>query len=913
MILYNKTQIECIEHPPAPLMIIAGAGTGKTTTIVGRIAHFIKKHEIEPNTILALTYTVKAAEHLKNEISKAVGSEHDHINALNFHSFALDHTLEYFDYLGYTSTPELIESNESKYIINNLIIENTENFISSVYRKNNELAYITFSRIFSQLNDELIYGKDLIKKYESVRQKIDLEQEDMELIDAIYIYFKYQEFKKEKNLIDFGDMLVNLWILLNDVSIHAHITSSIHHIVVDEFQDNNFALTEIVKKISGNSNSITVVGDDDQSIYSFRGANNQSFNSFREKYSNADGYKEIILTLNYRSTQSILNFAHESVKNIENRLKSVPLISNSNDDCAVKLYEGNRLDQLDEMTKQVSSYLKRGVPESEICVLARSRSGCIEVSKAFNESGIANSYHSGKFFENEEVKDFISFINIIENGVYRDLGLYRLLSKTLEVSSLHMTSIVRHSLSYIDNNNLEEEYGDLAKNKLLKWIKMNRGAADRNNIVETFDLLYQDIYGHRINVSTCNHLRSMVDRYLNVYKTILDSTLCSYMNSLFDLNETYFDSVDSDDDSVQIMTVHQSKGMEFDYVIVPFLSSGTFPSSNKKSKVADSLPLEWSYNKDKEEDNYDEERRIFHVAVTRARKKLSLFAPEKRRSKFFKEISCDSFKEEKISPLNKFKELDKSEMIFKYKNIDKYSFSATSLSLYESCPLAYKYRMYDRLKSPGYSPDAIFGIFIHNILEKIYQTDQSDKDSILLVLEDEWDELRFDSLTQSNEYKKEALNLLNDYFKENPIDRDIRYVLEKEFSAFIGDVEFRGKLDRIDVNTSGEMQIIDYKTSQKKKTQKSIIKDLQLPYYFFLLSRSTDDESKFEISSGKFEYVRHAESPSVEIQLNKDDIDRVEDRVRNISSSVQRSVFTPKKNSICYYCEFKRLLCPLYK
>jgi RecB family exonuclease len=221
--------------------------------------------------------------------------------------------------------------------------------------------------------------------------------------------------------------------------------------------------------------------------------------------------------------------------------------------------------------------------------------------------------------------------------------------------------------------------------------------------------------------------------------------------------------------------------------------------------------------------------------------------------------------------------------------------------------------MYDRLKSPGYSPDAIFGIFIHNILEKIYQTDRIYKDSILLVLEDEWDELRFDSLTQSNEYKKEALNLLNDYFKENPIDQDIRYVLEKEFSAFIGDVEFRGKLDRIDVNTSGEMQIIDYKTSQKKKTQKSIIKDLQLPYYFFLLSRSTDDESKFEISSGKFEYVRHAESPSVEIQLNKDDIDRVEDRVRNISSSVQRSVFTPKKNSICYYCEFKRLLCPLYK
>ena len=252
-------------------------------------------------------------------------------------------------------------------------------------------------------------------------------------------------------------------------------------------------------------------------------------------------------------------------------------------------------------------------------------------------------------------------------------------------------------------------------------------------------------------------------------------------------------------------------------------------------------------------------------------------------------------------------------MVFKYKNLNKYSFSATSLSLYESCPLAYKYRMYDRLKSPGYSPDAIFGIFIHNILEKIYQTGRIDKNSILLALEDEWDELRFDNVTQSDEYRKEALDLLNDYFKLNPIERDFKYILEKEFSVFIGDVEFRGKLDRIDINTSGEAQIIDYKTSQKKKTQKSIAKDLQLPYYFFLLSRSAANESQFEISSGKFEYVRHADSPSVEIQLNKDDIDRVEDRVRNISDSVQNSVFTPKKNSICYYCEFKRLLCPLYK
>ena len=133
MILYNKIQSKCIEHPPAPLMIIAGAGTGKTTTIVGRIAHFIEKRNINPKSILALTYTVKAAEHLKKEISEIVGNKHDYINAMNFHSFALEQTMEYFSYLGYESAPSLVEANESKYIIRQLIMDNVSIFKSKEY------------------------------------------------------------------------------------------------------------------------------------------------------------------------------------------------------------------------------------------------------------------------------------------------------------------------------------------------------------------------------------------------------------------------------------------------------------------------------------------------------------------------------------------------------------------------------------------------------------------------------------------------------------------------------------------------------------------------------------------------------------------------------------------------------------
>ena len=204
-------------------------------------------------------------------------------------------------------------------------------------------------------------------------------------------------------------MLINLWILLTDSEKFKIITNNIDHVIVDEFQDNNFALTEIVKRLAQKTKSITVVGDDDQSIYSFRGANNDSFNSFRNHYQKVDNYKEIILSSNYRSTQSILNFANETVKNINFRLKDEPLISNSNQDSNVILFSGDRNEQLNEIKSKIKDYLNKGVPASEICILTRSRSGCIEVSQFLNRYGISNSYLSGNFFEDPIVKDFISF------------------------------------------------------------------------------------------------------------------------------------------------------------------------------------------------------------------------------------------------------------------------------------------------------------------------------------------------------------------------------------------------------------------------------------------------------------------------------------------------------------------------
>ena len=916
MILYNEIQKKCIEHPPGPLMIIAGAGTGKTTTIVGRISHFIEKREIEPKSILALTYTVRAADHLKQEISEMVGSEYDDINALNFHSFALEQTLNYFSHLGYEAPPLLVEANESKYIIRQLITRNAGILRSGEYRKSTELAFNSIPKIFNQLNDELIYGTDLENKLNELLSIRDKEERDKQLIDSISIFYKYQEIKKAHNLIDFSDMLINLWELLEDGDVYQEITKSIDHVIVDEFQDNNFALTEIIKKLSGAGGSITIVGDDDQSIYSFRGANNSGFESFRKFYQKSSNYAEIILAQNYRSTQSILNFAHESVKNIESRLKSEHLKSNKHSDGAVVLHEGDRNQQKHRMLDEIKKHTEGGLDPSDICILTRSRSNSIEISKFLNKFSIENSYHSGKFFDNNTVKDFIAFVNVITGGPLREIGLYRLVSKSADAEILHLRSSANKIISYIDSSRLDHDYTSIRGSGIVSWIAANKNNIEPKSLVSLFSGFHKKFYGARGNPEIIAQVHRVVSKYLELYHSMFDSDICSYLNNLFDSNETFSDINTPRVGCVQIMTIHQSKGMEFDCVMVPFLSSGTFPASNKKSTAADKIPVEWRSESvlSPEEGNYNEEKRVFHVAITRAKDRLLLFAPEKRKSKFFKEIDSESYETVKISGDSVEPEITQEEIVFNYKNISKHSFSATSLSLYESCPLSYKYRMLDRLRADGYAPNAAIGIFVHNTLEHIYKERDDSKEFIERKIDEIWDSSYFESGIQSDEYRGEAFDMICDYMGANPIDANVRYILEEELSIVLDSMEYRGKLDRIDIRSDGTIQVIDYKTSKKKKTSNALSKDLQLSYYSYLLSKSNKSEEISRLpDSSRLEYVRFPDEPTVEVSFTGEQMGELENRIREISKKVKKNIFTPKKNSTCFYCEYKRLLCPLYK
>ena len=912
MILYNEKQLECIKHPPAPLMIIAGAGTGKTTTIIGRIAYFIEEREIPPESILALTYTVKAADYLSDSIQNIVGKKSSRINSSNFHSFAFDQVIKYYKAIGYEGPPSIIEPNESKYIIKQLINDNLDSFKSSDYKKDNKVAFENIPKMFDRFRDELILDDFLIEKRDNLLKIKNKDEFSNQLIDCINLFFIYQKYKKENLWIDFGDMIINLWKLLNQDSVLSEIQSVIKHIIVDEYQDNNYALSQIVKKICGNQSSITIVGDDDQSIYSFRGANVVGFQEFRDYFGSHDNYSEVILDVNYRSTQSILNFSDEIVKNNSLRFKNDPLISNKDINSDVVLFSGDKDMQHAKILEISHKHIEEGKKPSDLCILTRNGSNAIEISNYLNSFNIKNSYISGKLFESNTVKDFVSFLNILFNDKYSEIGLYRLVSRSKHKDLLASQGMFKEIKQIRKEGTLKKN--SQYNNDFFRHLYLDEPSREPEKLLKSFIIFSNKFLIDQYDHSSMALVNKIIEKYSLICKNKTVGDICEYLNTMLAVNDIYIESRESNDDAISVMTVHQSKGMEFECVIIPFLSSGSFPSRNYKSQYLDDLPKEWLRGSQALEiEKIEEERRIFHVASTRAKNKLYLLAPEKGKSKFFKEISHKTYLNEALTEYN-YPPNKTYQFNFKYSDKIEIPFSATNLSLYESCPLSFKYSKIDKIRSKEKSPAASLGMFVHKVLELIYESKHTKISEIKDILNDIWDHNNFENIYQSKEYIKEAENIIFEYISKNPINPKVRYLLEENLSITANSNLFIGKIDRIDFLPSGEIAIVDYKTSKKKKTPAAIKKDIQLAYYSYLLSIYDNDKFNSNIPTlSSLEFVRDAEDPTVSVSFSQEDIISIKERIKGIVKSVLNNEFTPKKSGHCYFCEYKRLLCPLYK
>ena len=635
----NDEQRKAVLAEDGPLLILAGAGSGKTSVLTTKVAYLIKEKGVNPKNIVAITFTNKAAKEMKERIIKLVGRDGYDIQISTFHSFGLRIIKENYEKLGYEKNFTIIDSDDSltliKKIMKELNIDTTR--CNPKFIKNNisscKNEMMTPSRYKSLAVDEV--GEITYKVYE-----------------------KYQEALKRNNSLDFDDLLTMPVMLFNKYKdVLDSYQELFKYVFIDEYQDTNEAQYTLSKMISAKYKNICVVGDEAQSIYSWRGANYKNILNFEKDYKDA---KVILLEQNYRSTKMILNAANSVIKNNINK-KDKNLWTLNEEGEKIKYIKANdEKDEASYVTKEIKELKNKGVNLDDIAVLYRTNAQSRTIEEGFLNSNIPYRIVGAfAFYSRKEIKDLLAYLKLIYN-TKDDISLLRIInypkrgigSKT--VDNLSMESVL-NGTSIFDTiksgKELEfkkqiEEMIDLSNNlSLTETIDMVLNKSGIKKELESERTLEADI-----RLENLNEFKSISKTFEEESGIASLEEFLNEVSLVSDVNE----QKNNDTSKVTLMTIHAVKGLEFDYVFVIGMEENIFPHVNSSF----------------EEEGLEEERRLCYVAITRAKKKLYLLNALRRTlfgktsvnmpSRFISEIDDEyidkpSIKKEFVSKLDKTK------------------------------------------------------------------------------------------------------------------------------------------------------------------------------------------------------------------------------------------------------------------
>lgn len=635
----NDKQKEAVLADDGPVLILAGAGSGKTSVLTTKIAYLIEEKGVNPKNILAITFTNKAAREMKERIIKMVGSKAYDMQISTFHSFGLRIIKENYEKLGYEKNFTIIDSDDSltliKKIMKELNIDTTR--CNPKFIKNN----------ISSCKNEMMSPS----RYKS------LAVDDVSEI-TYKVYEKYQEALKRNNSLDFDDLLTMPVMLFNKYKdVLDSYQELFKYVFIDEYQDTNEAQYILSKMISAKYKNICVVGDEAQSIYSWRGANYKNILNFEKDYKDA---KVILLEQNYRSTKMILNAANSVIKNNINK-KDKNLWTLNEEGEKIKYIKANdEKDEASYVTKEIKELKNKGVNLDDIAVLYRTNAQSRTIEEGFLNSNIPYRIVGAfAFYSRKEIKDLLAYLKLIYN-TKDDISLLRIInypkrgigSKT--VDNLSMESVL-NGTSIFDTiksgKELEfkrqiEEMIDLSNNlSLTETIDMVLNKSGIKKELESEHTLEADI-----RLENLNEFKSISKTFEEESGIASLEEFLNEVSLVSDVNEQKND----DTSKVTLMTIHAVKGLEFDYVFVIGMEENIFPHVNSSF----------------EEEGLEEERRLCYVAITRAKKKLYLLNALRRTlfgktsvnmpSRFISEIDDEyidkpSIKKEFVSKLDKTK------------------------------------------------------------------------------------------------------------------------------------------------------------------------------------------------------------------------------------------------------------------
>lgn len=628
----NERQKEAVLATEGPVLVLAGAGSGKTTVLVNRIAYMISEKHIRPWNILAITFTNKAAREMKDRIERLLGDTAKDMWIGTFHSVCVRILRSCIDLLGYSRDFVIYDTADTKTVMKECLRELDIDEKSFPVR--NVLS------IISNAKNDLMDAATFENVYKS----------DYRMSIIAKIYYRYQTKLRKNNAVDFDDIILNtVKILSENPDVLSKYQDKFQYILVDEYQDTNNSQYLLINLLAQANRNLCVVGDDDQSIYKFRGANIGNILNFEDDYSDV---QKITLDQNYRSTQNILDAANSVISNNKGRMGKSLWTSNG-DGNKVYVYTGtNEYDEARYIARQIKKHFDEQGSFSDCAILYRTNAQSRVIEEMLMRESVPYKVLSGlRFYDRKEIKDIIAYLRVVYNP-NDDVSLARIINEpkrkignaTLEKAR----NIAREKeTSLYDVISHADDYPEFktAIKKLLGFSEIIQSLIKLKDTVTIEDLtgrilndtgympalVMEDTTESKTRIENLGEFISVITEFEKNEET--GNTLGEFLENISLVSD--IDGYDENEDSAVLMTIHSAKGLEFPIVFLSGLEEGLFPGMRSMES----------------DDDIEEERRLCYVAITRAKEQLYITKTISRTihgktmpttaSRFFKEIPVE--------------------------------------------------------------------------------------------------------------------------------------------------------------------------------------------------------------------------------------------------------------------------------
>lgn len=618
----NERQREAVNITEGPLLVLAGAGSGKTKVLTTKVAYLILEKNVSPDNILAITFTNKAAKEMKDRILNMVGMVGYKIQISTFHSFGLAILKKHYDKLGLSKNFTVLDSDDSNVVVKNILKDRN-------YDENYRAIRSIISNNKNALVDSLEFARFVSNDYDEM---------------VLDVYQRYEDRLKRNNSVDFDDLLMLPIVLFRKYpNILKEYQEQYKYILIDEYQDTNEAQYLLAKMISAKYKNICVVGDDSQSIYSWRGSNYKNILNFEKDYPDC---KTVYLEQNYRSTKTIIEASNELIKNNVHR-KDKNLWTDNEEGVKIEYHiASNEKDEAYYVIREINKLIDEGAKLSDIAILYRTNAQSQNFEKELVLSNIPYKVVGSVYFYNrKEIKDLMAYLKLIYN-------------KDDDVSLMRIINVPRRKIGKMTIDKLREKANDLNVSlydaidsgkelefkNLIEELRSQKDemtlanfiqiVLDKTNLIK--ELESENTIEAETRIENLNEFKTIAIQFEENYGIISLEDFLNEISLVADITEY------KNNDGITLMTVHSAKGLEFDNVFIVGLEESIFPHMN-------------SFDSNEQ---LEEERRLCYVAITRAKKRLWLVNAEARtiygnkvknpESRFIKEIDSKLLNTDKV-------------------------------------------------------------------------------------------------------------------------------------------------------------------------------------------------------------------------------------------------------------------------